>query len=168
MTDDQAVASSGGLLGTKVVVPPRLAVVIGRADDADRVCRVDAPDRVLRIWALLGNAADDLRQASLPPEMITRLRRQLEALVAELETSLSPALAGELHRLADPAKDADLSADELRVEYATVLAWTAGLLVEVLSQIDAAAARTARAAARRRPAAGEQTAGRPSVRSRDF
>jgi len=112
---------------------------------------------VLRIWALLGNAADDLRQAALPPEVIARLGRQLDAAVAELETSLSPALAGELHRLIAPGKNGELSADELRVEYATVLAWTASLLTEVLSQIDDAAARTGRrgrtyASNQRRPA----------------
>ena len=30
--------------------PPRLAVVMDRTPDAHRLCRVDAPDRVLRIW----------------------------------------------------------------------------------------------------------------------
>jgi Protein of unknown function (DUF2587) len=123
-------------------VPPCLAVVVGWGDDAGQVFRVDAPDRVLRVWALLGNAADDLRQAALPPEVIARLGRQLDAAVAELETSLSPALAGELHRLIDPGKNGEPSAGELRVEYATVLAWTASLLTEVLSQIDDAARTT--------------------------
>ena len=43
-------ASPGGLPGALMVVtPPRLAVIMGRAADASRVCRVDAPDRVLRI-----------------------------------------------------------------------------------------------------------------------
>jgi len=146
-----------GQRGAKAAVPPCLAVVVGWGDDAGQVFRVDAPDRVLRIWALLGNAADDLRQAALPPEVIARLGRQLDAAVAELETSLSPALAGELHRLIAPGKNGELSADELRVEYATVLAWTASLLTEVLSQIDDAAARTGRrgrtyASNQRRPA----------------
>jgi proteasome activator-like protein len=142
MSDDEA-AGRGGQRGGKAAVPPCLAVVVGRGDDAGQVFRVDAPDRVLRIWALLGNAADDLREASLPSEVIARLRRQLDSAVAELETSLSPALAGELHRLIGPGQNAEPSADELRVEYATVLAWTASLLTEVLSQIHDAAARTA-------------------------
>ena len=95
--------------------------------------------------------------AALPPEVIARLGRQLDAAVAELETSLSPALAGELHRVIGPGKNGERSADELRVEYATVLAWTASLLTEVLSQIDDAAARTGRrgrtyASNQRRPA----------------
>src|SRR6185437_9264916 len=113
MTYGQA-AGLGGQRGAKAAVPPCLAVVVGRGNGTGQVCRVDAPDRVLRVWALLGNAADDLRQADLPPEMIAQLRRQLDAAVAELETSLSPALADELHRLIGPRKDAELSADELR------------------------------------------------------
>jgi hypothetical protein len=136
-------AGPGGQRGASAVVPPCLAVVVGWGNGTGQVFRVDAPDRVLRVWAMLGNAADDLRQAALPSEVIARLSRQLDAAVAELETSLSPALAGELHRLTRPGKSAELSTDELRVEYATVLAWTASLLTEVLSQIHDAAARTA-------------------------
>jgi Bacterial proteasome activator len=151
MPDGEA-AGPGGQRGVEAAVPPCLAVVVGPGNGTGQVCRVDAPDRVLRVWALLGNAADDLRQANLPPEVIARRRRQLDAAVAELETSLSPALADELHRLIGPKKDAELSADELRVERATVLAWTAGLLTEVLSQIDEAAAKTVRAAGLRAPA----------------
>ena len=151
MTVGEAVGP-GGQRGAAATVAPCLAVVVGRGADTDQVFRVDAPDRVLRIWAMLGNAVDDLRQASLPSEVIAGLRRQLDAAVAELETSLSPALADELHRLIGPRKDAELSADELRVERATVLAWTAGLLTEVLSQIDEAAVKTIRAAGLRAPA----------------
>jgi Bacterial proteasome activator len=143
MTDGEA-AGPGGQRDAKAAVPPRLAVVVGWGDDTSKVFRVDAPDRVLRIWALLSNAAGDLRQAALSSEEIARLGRQLDAAVAEMEASLSPALAGELHRLIRLGENAELSADELRVEYAAVLAWTAGLLTEVLSQIDDAAARTAR------------------------
>src|SRR5690349_648433 len=143
MTDGEA-AGPGGQRGAEAAVAPCLAVVVGWGADTDQVFRVDAPDRVLRIWAMLGNAVDDLRQASLPSEVIAGLRRQLDAAVAELETTLSPALAGELHRLIGPGKNAEPSADELRVEYAIVLAWTASLLTEVLSQIHDAAARTAR------------------------
>lgn len=115
------------------------------AADASGVCRVDAPDRVLRIWAMLSNANGELRQASLRPEARARLRRQLGACIAELERSLSPALAGELHRIIDGDKDAELTADELRVEYASLLAWTIGLVIGILSQLEAAGLNTARA-----------------------
>lgn len=128
----------------EAVSAPCLAVVMDRSADASRICRVDAPDRVLRIWALLSNAAGELHQASLRPEMTARLKRQLDALTAELEKSLSPALAGELHRIIDWDKDTELTADELRVEYATLLAWTIGLVIEILTQLEAAGAKIAR------------------------
>ena len=92
MTDTEA-ARTGGQPDAETAVPAGLAVVIGRSGDISHLGRVDAPDRVLRIWALLGNAADDLR-----------------------------------------------------VEYATVLAWTASLLTEVLTQLDAVGAGAGRAA----------------------
>lgn len=161
MADGVAVAP-GGEPGAGVV-PPSLAVVVGRADDVGRLCRVDEPDRVLRIWALLGSAVGDLREVSLSPELIARLHRQLDVLTAELETSLSPALAGELHRLLGPEKGAEFSAGELRIQYATLLAWTASLLVEVLGQIDETGARVARAVTR--PVPGERRAGPAGVRA---
>jgi hypothetical protein len=66
--------------GGQEVTAPRLAVVLGRPADASRICRVDAPGRVLRIWALLNHADDELHQASLPPGAAARLQRQLDAL----------------------------------------------------------------------------------------
>ena len=128
----------------EAVSAPCLAVVMNRPTDASRICRVDAPDRVLRIWAMLWNADGELRQASLRPEMTARLQRQLDALTAELEKSLSPALAGELHRIIDRDKDAELTASELRVEYAALLAWTIGLVIEILTQLEAAGTKIAR------------------------
>jgi len=121
-----------------------LAVVMDRPADATRICRVDAPDRVLRIWAMLRNADEELHQASLRPEMTARLQRQLDALTAELEKSLSPALAGELHRIIDRDTDTELTAGELRIEYAALLAWTIGLVIEILTRLEAAGAKTAR------------------------
>jgi hypothetical protein len=128
----------------EAVSAPCLAVVMDRPTDASRICRVDAPDRVLRIWAMLRNGDEELRQASLRPEMTARLQRQLDALTAELERSLSPALAGELHRIIDRDKDTELTAGELRVEYATLLAWTIGLVIEILTQLEATGAKIAR------------------------
>jgi hypothetical protein len=121
---------------------------MGRAADASRICRVDAPDRVLRVWAMLSNADGELHQASLPAEMTARLQRQLDAITAELERSLSPALAGELHRIIDRHEDTELTAGELRVEYAALLAWTISLVIGILSEIEVASARTVRAASR--------------------
>jgi proteasome activator-like protein len=122
----------------EAVAPLRLAVVFDRPADASRV---DAPDRVLRIWAMLRNADAELHQASLGPEMTARLQRQFDALTAELERSLSPALASELHHIIDRDEDTELTADELRVEYASLLAWTVGLVIEILTRLDAASAK---------------------------
>jgi hypothetical protein len=145
-------AGSGGQPDAGVVTPPRVAVIMGRAADASRVCRVDAPDRVLRIWAMLASASDELHQASLRPGAVARLQRQLDALTAELERSLSPALAGELHHLVDRKAGTELTAAELRVEYATLLSWTIGLVIGFLTQLEVASAKTLRAASRPQPA----------------
>ena len=145
-------AGPGDQPGAEVVTPPRLVVTIGRPADASRPCRVDAPDRVLRIWAMLASADAELHQARLRPEAVARLRRQFDSLTAELERSLSPALADELHHLIGRKASAGFTPDELRVEYATLLAWTAGLVIGILSEIEVASARTARAASRLRPA----------------
>lgn len=144
-------AGPAGQQEAKAVTPLRLAVVMDRPADASRICRVDAPDRVLRIWAMLGNADGELHQASLRPEMTARLQRQFDALTAELERSLSPALASELHHIIDRDEDTELTTDELRVEYATLLAWIVGLVIEILTQLDAAGAKVTRPGPRPQP-----------------
>jgi hypothetical protein len=84
---------------------------------------------------MLASTDSELHQASLRPEVAARLQRQLDALTAELERSLSPALAAELHRIIDRDKDTKLTADELRVEYATLLSWTIGLVIGILTEL---------------------------------
>jgi proteasome activator-like protein len=131
-----------GKPGGRAVTAPRLAVVLGRSADASRICRVDAPGRVLRIWALLYHADDELHQASLAPAAAPRLQRQLDALTGELERSVSPELAGELRHLIRHSQAAAPTADELRVEYASLLGWTGALVIEMLSQIEVACKRS--------------------------
>jgi hypothetical protein len=131
----------------EVVTSPRLAVIMGRPADASRVCRADAPDCVLRIWTMLSTADGELHQANLRPEATARLQRQLDAITAELERLLSPALASELHRLIDREYDTELTADELRVEYASLLSWPIGLVIEILAELEVASVKTVRAAA---------------------
>ena len=144
-------AGPAGQQEAVAVTPLRLAVVMDKPADASRICRVDAPDRVLRIWAMLSNADGELHQASLRPEMTARLQRQFDALTAELEQCLSPALAGELHRIIGREHDTKLTADELRVEYATLLAWTVGLVSGILTQLDVARATVTRPGPRPQP-----------------
>ena len=122
---------------------PRLVVVLARDGGESRVCRVDAPDRVLRIWALLSNASEELRQVDLPAGAADRLERQLGANTAELERSVSPALGRELHELFPPREASAATPRELRIEYAGLLGW-GSLVIGILSQVQAAAARAAR------------------------
>ena len=122
---------------------PRLVVVLARDGGESRVCRVDAPDRVLRIWALLNNASEELRQVDLPAGAAERLERQLGAFTAELERSVSPALGRELHELFPPREASAATARELRIEYAGLLGWAGSLVIGILSQVQAAAARAA-------------------------
>jgi len=145
-------AGSGKQPGGQAVTPPRLAVVLGRQTDADRICRVDEPDRVLRIWALLNDADNELHQVSLPPAAAPRLQRQLDALTGELERSVSPALAGELRHLIPQGQATAPTADELRVEYASLLGWTGGLVIGMLSQIEVTSEKVARSSHRTQPA----------------
>jgi hypothetical protein len=148
-------AGSGKEPDGQAVMPPRLAVVLGRPAGSGRVCRVEAPDRVLRIWALLNDADTELHQVSLPPRAAPRLQRQVDALIRELERSVSPALADELHHLVDQHEAAAPTADELRVEYASLLGWTGSLVIEMLSQIEVAGQKAVRPSYRAQPAAGQ-------------
>jgi hypothetical protein len=122
---------------------PRLVVVLARDGGESRVCRVDAPDRVLRIWALLNNASEELRQVDLPAGAVEQLERQLGAFTAELERSVSPDLGRELHELFPPREASAATARELRIEYAGLLGWAGSLVIGILSQVQAAAARAA-------------------------
>jgi hypothetical protein len=148
-------AGSGKQPGGQAVPPPRLAVVLGRSADADRICRVDEPGRVLRIWSLLNDTDNELHQVSLPPAAAPRLQQQLDALTGELERSVSPALAGELRHLIPQGEGAAPTADELRVEYASLLGWTGGLVIEMLSQVEAAGKKVARSSRRTQAVTGE-------------
>jgi hypothetical protein len=148
-------AGSGEQHGGEAGTSPRLVVVLGRSADSGRICRVDEPGRVLRIWSLLNDADSELHQVSLPPSAAPRLQRQFDALTGELERSVSPALAGELRHLIPQGQAAAPTADELRVEYASLLGWTGGLVIEMLSQVEAVGEKVARSSRRTQPVTGE-------------
>jgi len=149
-------AGSGEQPGGETGTPPRLVVVLGRSVDSGRICRVDEPGRVLRIWSLLNDVDNELHQVSLPPSAAPRLQRQLDALTGELERSVSPALVGELRHLIPQGHGGVVpTADELRVEYASLLGWTGGLVIEMLSQVEAAGEKVARSSRRTQPVTGQ-------------
>jgi hypothetical protein len=154
--DSTKSAGPGTAPGARAAVAPRVAVVLGGRADSGRICRVEAPGRVLRVWALLNDADKELHQVSLPPAATPRLQRQLDALTGELERSVSPALADELRHLIRKGQAAAPTAGELRVEYASLLGWTGGLVIEMLSQIEVASEKVARSSQRTQPAIGER------------
>jgi len=82
-------------------------------------------------------AGSELQAQALPPQSLARVHRMLMAVQAELERSVSPALAGELHRLLDGG-GAEPSAAEVRMEYASLLGWAGGLVIAMLGQLEAA------------------------------
>ena len=79
--------------------------------------------KLLRIWALLSNASEELRQVDLPAGAAERLERQLGAFTAELERSVSPAPGRELHGLFPPREASAATPREVRIEYAGLLGW---------------------------------------------
>lgn len=116
---------------------PRFAVAIGRPGVPGGACQVESPDRLLRMLALLTEADAELRRADLPPQSLARVQRQLAAVSAEIERSVSPALADELHRLLGH-RTAEPGPREVRIEYVALLGWVSGLVIGMLSQLEAA------------------------------
>ena len=126
--------------GEAAKVPgPRLVVGLRRSSGERGEDRVEAPDRVLRLWAMLNAANEDLHLAAVPPELVPRLQHVLEDVNAELERSVSPSLADEWHRLVPHREATGLA--ELRIEYVSLLGWVDGLVLEILTQLEAASAR---------------------------
>jgi hypothetical protein len=138
--------------GSPAVTPPhrsrrptppkvgRLAVVLGGPRGAPDACRVEAADRVMRVWALLKAADGELRQMRLSAEAVGRLQRQLEAITAELEGAVSGELAGELDQLVRRRESSPATVGELRIEYASLLGWVGGLVVSMLTELELASA----------------------------
>ena len=116
---------------------PRFAVALGWPGAAGATYQVKSPDRLLRMLALLTEADDELRQVDLPPQSLARVQRQLAAVSAEIERSVSPALADELHRLLGHQM-AEPGPREVRIEYVALLGWVSGLVIGMLGQPQAA------------------------------
>jgi hypothetical protein len=144
---------------------PRVVIVVGPSAHAGRAYRVDAPDRVLRMFELLTAARDELDLAALAARDRARIQRLLDVVRAEIERSVSPALADELRNLvcvgervpnaspAAPAAPLNAAPDaargasrdvppgaapdaaQLRMEYASLLGWVSGLVVAMLDQL---------------------------------
>lgn len=114
---------------------PRVVVALGRPDRAGRVDRVESPDRILRVLAVLSEAADELRLVALSPEVLARASLLIKKMRAEIERSVSPALAVELHDLLGCGQ-AEPDAAQLRFEYTALLGWVSGLVIAMLSELE--------------------------------
>jgi hypothetical protein len=123
----------------------RLAIIVDGRSGSGCAGRVEAPDRVLRMWSLLKAADEELHHVTGPGEA-ARLQQQLEAVTAELQRSVSPTLASELRRLTGHSGTVPVTLPELRVDYASVLGWTGGLVIAMLSELATAAVTPARPA----------------------
>jgi proteasome activator-like protein len=124
-----------GPTAVTVTVPTRPAVVLGSPTGAQGACRVEEPDRLLRVWGMLSAASEELHKVKLPPEAVARLQGQLKTAIAELGQSVSPALAGELDYLTRQNDTTPATTSELRIEYASLLGWLSGLVIAMLDQL---------------------------------
>lgn len=115
----------------------RFVVIVGEPANGGSAFWIEEPDRLLRVWALLQATSEQLDGATLPPEGIPGLQRQLQAIHSELERAVSPALAAELRRIL-PWHDATPSAGALRIECAVLSSWVGSLVVQTLAALAAA------------------------------
>jgi len=112
----------------------RVVVALGRPTDGPQACRVESPERVMRVWEMLSEAGEGLQPATMAPAGLARVQRLLGSARAELQRSVSPALVRELRQLID-CSEAERSASEVRIEYASVLGWLSGLVAGMYSQL---------------------------------
>jgi hypothetical protein len=115
---------------------PRVVIEVGRSARSGQTYRVEAPDRILRVFGLLTEARNELNLIALPAESQARLRRLLQAVSAEIERSISPPLAEEFRNLIHCCQG-DPGPAELRIEYASLLGWASGLVAAMLDQLPA-------------------------------
>jgi Bacterial proteasome activator len=113
----------------------RVVVALGRPVQGPGAPRVESPERVLRIWEMLSGVGDELNLQTMPPETLARIRRLLRTVTAELERSVSPALAEELCHLIGDGDVAEASASAVRIQYAGLLGWLGGLVISMYTQL---------------------------------
>jgi Protein of unknown function (DUF2587) len=113
---------------------PGFVVVIGEAVDGGSAFRIEDPARLLRVWALLQATSELLNGATLLPERMPELQRQLQAIRSEVERAVSPPVAAELQRIM-PSQDTAPSAGALRIERAVLVSWVGSLVMQMLSTL---------------------------------
>jgi hypothetical protein len=123
--------------------PLRRYVVIvgGPSDGGSAAYRIEDPARLLRVYSQLQATFEQLKGATLPPEGMPGLQRQLEVIRRETDRAVSPALVAELRRIL-PSHDPAPSAGALRIEFAVLVSWVASLIMQMLAAIAAARERS--------------------------
>jgi hypothetical protein len=137
---EKPAAVSGRPAENDIAGPARFAVIIGKPAAGGSACRVEAPDRLLRVWSLLRATYEQSDWAALPPDSVPALQRQLQVIRRDLEKAVSPPLEAELQRLLPP-QDAAPSVGALRIECAVLLSWSGSLMVEILRSLAVASER---------------------------
>jgi hypothetical protein len=110
----------------------RFVVIVGEPGDDGSAFRIEDPARLLRVWSLLRAVLEQLDGATLPPEGMPGLQRQLQVVRCELERAVSPPLAAELRRILPP-RDLAPSAGALRIECAALASWVVSLVEQMLA-----------------------------------
>ena len=77
------------------MVPAPRVVVLRKASGERGADQVEAPDRILRLSAMLDMVNNELQLAAIPPASVPPLQRVLEGSSVALERSVSPAPAHE-------------------------------------------------------------------------
>jgi len=137
-------AVSGRQAENDIAVSARFVVIIGEPACDGSACRIEAPDRLLRVWSLLQATYEHSDWAALPPGGVSGLQRQLREIRRELESAVSPPLAAELRRILPPQDDREPSVGALRIECAVLLSWSSSLMIEILRSLAVASERRSR------------------------
>jgi len=139
-------AASGRRAENDRAAPARRFVVVVGQSAGDSACRIEEPDRLLRVWSLLQLTYEQADWDALAPEAVLGLQRQLQAARRELEQAVSPPLAAELRRIL-PVQDAASGTGALRIECAVLLSWSGSLVAEMLRALGAMQQRLSRPSA---------------------
>jgi hypothetical protein len=107
---------------------PGIVVVGAPAEQQETTESVASPAKVLRIGSMVRQLLEEVRHAPLDEAGRARMREIYDISVRELGEALSPDLAEELGRVAQPfGQEETPSEAELRVAQAQLVGWLEGL-----------------------------------------
>jgi hypothetical protein len=133
----------------------RYAVIVGERANSGSTFRIEDPARLLRVYSLLQAILGQLEGATLPPEGMPGVQRQLGVIRLETERAVSPPLVAELRRIL-PSHDSVPSAGALRIECAVLASWVEALVVQMLAALRCLPPSGPRTSDRSRSACGDQ------------